>query len=125
MKEIKVKQLVMYDGHNLKANGSVNLKLKARYSELTNTIQLMQLLNNDVEIVAKLPDKKAMNLGLFRIQQIVIDGDGESVLKFNGISDYIEMDNLNQLPLNSDDIKEFKVMFKSQVEIEKEENEEE
>ena len=84
----------------------------------------MQLLNNDVEIVAKLPDKKAKNLGLFRIQQIVIDGDGESVLKFNGISDYIEMDNLNQLPLNSDDIKEFKVMFKSQVEIE-EENEEE
>lgn len=124
MKEIKVKELVMYDGHNLKANGSVNLKLKARYSELTNSIQLMQLLNNDVEIVAKLPDKKAKNLGLFRIQQIIIDGDGESVLKFNGISDYIEMDNLNQLPLNSDDIKEFKVMFKSQVEIE-EENEEE
>lgn len=124
MKEIKVKELVMYDGHNLKANGSVNLKLKARYSELTNSIQLMQLLNNDVDIVAKLPDKKAKNLGLFRIQQIIIDGDGESVLKFNGISDYIEMDNLNQLPLNSDDIKEFKVMFKSQVEIE-EENEEE
>lgn len=124
MKEIKVKELVMYDGHNLKANGSVNLKLKARYSELTNSIQLMQLLNNDVEIVAKLPDKKAKNLGLFRIQQIIIDGDGESVLKFNGISDYIEMDNLNQLPLNSDDIKEFKVMFKSEVEIEKENEEE-
>ena len=35
MKEIKVKQLVMYDGHNLKANGSVNLKLKARYSEFS------------------------------------------------------------------------------------------
>ena len=45
---VKVKEVVKYGGHSLSANGSVNFTLKASYSELTNTIQLMQMLNNDV-----------------------------------------------------------------------------
>lgn len=122
MKNIKVKEVVKYGGHSLSANGSVNFTLKAQYSELTNSIKLMQLLNNDVSVKAKVPGSNPMKLGLFRIKQIVVDGDGESVLKFNGLNDYIEMDNLNTLPLNSDDNKEFVVMFES--EVEEEENEE-
>lgn len=119
---IKVKEVVKYAGHSLSANGSVNFTLKASYSELTNTIQMMQMLNNDVIIKAKLPGGKPMKLGMFRIKQIVIDGDGESTLKFNGLNDYIEMDNLNVLPLNSDENKEFVVV--AEAEIENEEGEE-
>lgn len=120
---IKVKEVVSYKGHSLSANGSVNFTLKATYSELSNSIQLMQMLNNDVMIKAKVPGSKSMKLGMFRIKQIIVDGDGESVLKFNGLNDYIEMDNLNQLPLNSDENKEFMVLM--EAEIEEEENEEE
>lgn len=120
---IKVKEVVSYKGHSLSANGSVNFTLKATYSELSNSIQLMQMLNNDVMIKAKVPGSKSMKLGMFRIKQIIVDGDGESVLKFNGLNDYIEMDNLNQLPLNSDENKEFMVLM--EAEIEDEENEEE
>lgn len=118
---VKVKEVVKYSGHSLSANGSVNFTLKASYSELTNTIQAMQMLNNDVNIKAKLPNSKPMKLGMFRIKQIVIDGDGESTLKFNGLNDYIEMDNLNVLPLNSDDNKEFVIMMEADVEMEDEE----
>lgn len=118
---VKVKEVVKYGGHSLSANGSVNFTLKASYSELTNTIQMMQMLNNDVNIKAKLPTGKPMRLGMFRIKQIIIDGDGESILKFNGLNDYIEMDNLNLLPLNNDDNKEFVIM--AEAEIEKEEGE--
>ena len=46
--KVKVKEVVKYGGHSLSANGSVNFTLKAQYSELSNTIQLMQMLNNDV-----------------------------------------------------------------------------
>lgn len=119
---IKVKEVVKYAGHSLSANGSVNFALKASYSELTNTIQMMQMLNNDVVIKAKLPGGKPMKLGMFRIKQIMIDGDGESTLKFNGLNDYIEMDNLNVLPLNSDENKEFVIV--AEAEIENEEGEE-
>lgn len=120
---IKVKEVVKYGGHSLSANGSVNFTLKASYSELTNTIQMMQMLNNDVFIKAKLPAGKPMKLGMFRIKQIIVDGDGESTLKFNGLNDYIEMDNLNLLPLNSDDNKEFVVLMEAEVEMEEGEEE--
>lgn len=118
---VKVKEVVKYSGHSLSANGSVNFTLKASYSELTNTIQMMQMLNNDVNIKAKLPAGKPMKLGMFRIKQIVIDGDGESTLKFNGLNDYIEMDNLNLLPLNSDENKEFVILMEADAEMEDEE----
>lgn len=121
---VKVKEVVKYNGHSLSANGSVNFNLKASYSELTNTIQMMQMLNNDVTIKAKLPAGKPMKLGVFRIKQIVIDGDGESTLKFNGLNDYIEMDNLNLLPLNNEDNKEFIIMTEAEIETEEEDGEE-
>ena len=115
---IKVKEVVKYGGHSLSANGSVNFTLKAAYSELTNSIKLMQMLNNDVNIKAKVPGGNPMKLGMFRIKQIIIDGDGESIIKFNGLNDYIEMDNLNLLPLNSDDNKEFVVLMEAEIEEE-------
>lgn len=117
---IKVKEVVKYGGHSLSANGSVNFTLKAQYSELSNTIKLMQMLNNDVNIKAKIPGGNPMKLGSFRIKQIIIDGDGESIIKFNGLNDYIEMDNLNVLPLNSDENKEFVVLMEAEIEEETE-----
>lgn len=120
---IKVKQVVKYDGHSLSSNGSVNFKLRASYSELVNSIKLMQMLNNDVAIKVKIPGSKVIKLGIFRIKQIVIDGDGESKITFNGLNDFIEMDNLNLLPLkNSEETNEFQVLYESNVEDE--ENEE-
>lgn len=121
---IKVKEVVTYGGHSLKANGAVDFTLKASYSELTNSIKLMQMLNNDVNIKAKVPGDKAMKLGIFRVKQIVIDGDGESVLKFNGLNDHIELDNLNMLPLNDSDTKEFVVLMETEIEEEDEDAEE-
>lgn len=120
---VKVKQVVKYDGHSLSSNGSVNFKLRASYSELVNSIKLMQMLNNDVIIKARIPGSKVMKLGIFRIKQIVFDGDGESKITFNGLNDFIEMDNLNLLPLkNSEETNEFQVLCESNVEDE--ENEE-
>lgn len=115
--QLKTKQIVSYNGHSLSANGSVNFNLNAQYSQLTQSIQLMQMLNNDVSIKAKVSGK-VLKLGVFRIKQITIDGDGESKIKFNGLSDYVEMDNLNLLPLQSDEVKEFQVLYEADVEVE-------
>lgn len=123
--KLKIKEVVSYNGHSLSANGSVNLNLKASYPELTSTIKLMQMLNNDVTIKAKIPGGQPMKLGAFRIKQIIVDGDGESKIKFNGINDFIEMDNLNLLPLNTEDTKEFMVLMETEIEEEGEENNEE
>ena len=122
MKQIRVKAVVKYGGHSLSANGSVNLTLKADYSELVNTIQVQQMLNNDVSIKAKLPGGKPMKLGMFRVKSTTIDGDGESTLKFNGLNDYIEMDNLNLLPTKGSGDEMFVVMMEAQIEEEDDED---
>ena len=122
MKRIRVREVVKYSGHSLSANGSVNLTLKADYSELVNTIQVQQMLNNDVSIKAKLPGGKPMRLGMFRVKSTTIDGDGESTLKFNGLNDYIEMDNLNLLPTKGSGNEMFVVMMEAQIEEEDDED---
>lgn len=122
MKQIRVREVVKYGGHSLSANGSVNLTLKADYSELVNTIQVQQMLNNDVSIKAKLPGGKPMRLGMFRVKSTTIDGDGESTLKFNGLNDYIEMDNLNLLPTKGSGDEMFVVMMEADIEEEDDED---
>lgn len=115
---MQVNAVVCYGGHNISANGSVNLTLKASYSELKNTVELMQFLNNDVSIKAKFPNEKPIKLGSMRIKDIRVDGDGESTLKFNGLNDYVEVDNLNSLITNE----EFRVKFEADIEEEDEDN---
>lgn len=122
MKQIRVREVVKYGGHSLSANGSVNLTLKADYSELVNTIQVQQMLNNDISIKAKLPGGKPMRLGMFRVKSTTIDSDGESTLKFNGLNDYIEMDNLNLLPTKGSGDEMFVVMMEADVEEEDDED---
>lgn len=124
IREVKVKEVVEYAGHSVSANGAVNLTVKAGYSELANSIQMCQMLNNDVTIRAKLPGAKAMMLGSFRVKAINIEDDGESKLKFNGLSDSIETDNLNKLPLNDSDTKQFQILCMAEVEIEEEDERE-
>lgn len=122
--QVKIKEVVEYAGHSISANGAVNLTVKAGYSELPNSIQMCQLLNNDVTIKAKVPGVKAMMLGMFRVKNINIEDDGESKLKFAGLSQSVEVDNLNRLPLNDSDTKQFQILVEAEVEIEREDDEE-
>ncbi len=119
MKKIKVEQMVMYNGHSVKTNKTVSLGFKAMYSELTNTVKLLQLLNNDVKIVATVA-KKEIPLGTFMVKNVSIGSDGESVIKFDSMTDAVEMDNITSLiGLEA----EFKVAMSANVEIEDEDEE--
>lgn len=114
---VKVKEVVKYNGHKVKANGAVDLGFKAMYSELTNSIQSLQMLNNDVKIKAKLPGEKPIELGIFRVQKVIIDNDGESTLNFTSLTDFIDMECINKL-VGKD---EFVVLLEANVELEDEE----
>lgn len=117
-KQIKIKEVVQLNGYSLKASGAVDLVLVAEYGELVKSVQVLQMLNNDVTIKAKVPGNKAMMLGVWRVKNVIVDGDGESKLKFNGLSDFIEMQNLNLLPLKSDENPRFQILMEAQIEIE-------
>ena len=125
MKKITINEFVSYSGHNISANGIVNLTLVAKYSELTNTIQAMQTLNEDIKIKARLGSEKPMMLGIFRIKNIVIDGDGESKIKFVSDRDSVELDNINKLPFANEDNSEFMIRMEANIEEEDENKDEE
>ena len=119
--KVTVKEVVNYKGHSIKSNGSVDLSFNAMYDQAIESMKALQMLNNDVKITAKLPDQKPFVIGMFRIKSISFDGDGESVLKFNSINDYVELDNMNSL-ITSD---KFTIRMESNVEVESEDEEEE
>lgn len=116
-KHAEVKVISKYNGHSVKANQSVDLGIKAGYDQLANAVQLLQFLNNDVTIMAKVPDSKPFNLGTFRVQAVNISHDGESAIKFNSMADFTEVDNFTKL-IGSD-----MVIIKVSADIEIEEEE--
>lgn len=116
---VEVKAVGQYKGHNLNENGSVNVSFKFKYDQLVNVIPLTQMLSNDVKISVKLPDAKAVKLGMFRLKSISIDDDGESVVKFNSLVDFVEVNNLNSIVTKES----FKLRFVAEIELEEEEGE--
>lgn len=94
---VEVKVIGKYNGHSVKANQSVDLGLKAGYDQMTQAVKLLQMLNNDVTILAKIPDTKPFKLGVFRVQTVNFSHDGESSIKFNSMADFTEVDNFSKL----------------------------
>lgn len=111
--KVKVKSYVKHKGQVFKQNGTVLLTLSAMYGEIENSIKTLQMLNNDVKIVARI-EKQNIELGIFRIKSVLFDGDGESILKFETLTDYVEMDNMNKIMVPD----EFKILMEADVELE-------
>ncbi|MCQ2485245.1 MAG: hypothetical protein MJ168_07930 [Clostridia bacterium] len=105
-------------GYSQTANGVVNVTVKTAYSELVKVIRLQQLLNVDCFVKCKVGAGTPFKLGMFKIHSTQIDGDGAAKIKFTGISDYVECNNLSSIPLTSDDDKLFKLMVEAEVEME-------
>lgn len=116
MAEIKVRTEGSYLNHNVKANKSIDVVLKAPYSELTNYIQTIQMLNENVEVGAKIGSDKPIKLGTFMISSISVDRDGEGKIKLNSQLDYVDSNSINELANRNDE--PLKIMFKAQIEEE-------
>lgn len=119
--KVEVKEFVSYNGHSLRANGNVNVSFKAKFSQLRYSIDLMNMLNEDITLYAKLPEQKAIKLGVFRIKEIKVDHYKESTIKFNSLNDFVEVDNLNNIVSEE----EFLIKAMAEIEDEEEENENE
>lgn len=118
-KKVKTTAVASYNGHSIKTNKNVDLAFKFRYDELVNYIQLIQYLNEDVTVIAKVEDQPAKKLGSFRVKEIKIDNDGEGIVKFNSMLDYVNADDINAL-VGTDLVK---VRFEAEIEEAEEQDE--
>lgn len=112
---VKIQVVGKYNGHDVKPSGAINFNLKCEYGELVNYIQTIQMLNNDIGIVVKLPNEKPFKIGVFRLNNLTVNGDGEGKLKFNSMTDFVEMNNLNKLAANADE--QFLVRLVADIEL--------
>lgn len=119
IKTIEVKMVAQYNSHGLKANGNVDVSLKGRYDEITNAMQLLQMLNNDINVSVKVPGNKPCKLGMFRLNAVNFNHDGDSTIKLNSTNDFVEVDNLNVMVTTDP----FNVRFVAKVEMEDDEDE--
>ena len=119
MQNVKIKTVASYGGHNVNQAGSVSLKLVFSYDTITKYIQAIQMLNENVNLLAVINGEK-IKLGSFMINSINIDHDGAGKIKFNSQLDYVEIDNISKL-INSD---LFKIMLKAEIDVEENEEEE-
>lgn len=113
-KEVKIKTIANYNGHNVKANKSVDISFKFSYGDLVEYIKVIQMLNENVEIIVKQLDSKPQKLGIFMVKDIRIDHDGEGTIKFNSMVDQAEVQ-LMHLLANDE---QFKILLKAKIEEE-------
>lgn len=121
METVKFKVEGKYVSHNVKANKSIDITFKMPYSELTNYIQSIQMLNENVEIGAKVGAEKPKKLGTFMISNINIDNDGEGKIKLNSQLDFIDSAAINDMASKADE--PLIILFKATIYVEEAEDE--
>lgn len=120
-KKFQQKGLATFDGLSIGKKQTVQLKFKFSYDELITTVQLLQGLNTDITIIAKVNGSKPMNLGLFTIGDVKIDRDGNTLANFKSLVENVNLNNIMEI-VDSDYIQ---VMFRALIEIEQKEETEE
>lgn len=120
MEKVSIKTVASYGGHNINQVKNISLTLKFTYDTITKYIQSIQMLNENVSIIAAIDGEK-IKLGSFMINSINIDHDGAGKIKFKSQVDYVELENITKIISND----AFKVALIAEIDVDREESEKE
>ena len=59
-RKLKQQGIASFEGLSIGKNKTIQVKFKLRYDEILTSVELLQGLNNDITLHAKVPDKKPM-----------------------------------------------------------------
>lgn len=96
-RKLKQKGIASFEGLSIGKNKTIQVKFKLRYDEILTSVELLQGLNNDITLHAKVPDKKPMNLGIFTIGAINFDKDGNATIPFKSLTDNVNVESICSL----------------------------
>lgn len=96
-KKFKQKGVATFQGLSIGRNKTVQLKFKLRYDEILTSVELLQGLNSDITVHAKIGDDKPVNLGIFTIGAVNFDKDGNATIPFRSLVDNVNLDNINSI----------------------------
>lgn len=113
-KEIKLKGVSKFSGFSISAARVVTLNIIMGYEEIITSVQLLQGLNNDITALAKLGIKKPISLGVFTVNSVNFDKDGNAKVSLKSMVDNVDLDNIMEL-IECNDI--IQMMFKAVIEL--------
>lgn len=96
-RKLKQQGIASFEGLSIGKNKTIQVKFKLRYDEILTSVELLQGLNNDITLHAKVPDKKPMNLGIFTIEAINFDKDGNAIIPFKSLTDNVNVESICSL----------------------------
>lgn len=96
-RKLKQQGIASFEGMSIGKNKTIQVKFKLRYDEILTSVELLQGLNNDITLHAKVPDKKPMNLGIFTIGAINFDKDGNATIPFKSLTDNVNVESICSL----------------------------
>lgn len=96
-RKLKQQGIASFEGLSIGKNKTIQVKFKLRYDEILTSVELLQGLNNDITLHAKVPDKKPMNLGIFTIGAINFDKDGNATIPFKSLTDNVNVESICNL----------------------------
>lgn len=112
--KVTINQHVEYKGHNVKQSGAVTLTLLASYDSITESMRLLQLLNEDIGVKVKMPDKNPIFVGTFMINGVNFAKDGKSTIKLASINTAVNTESLMEMVENG----RFRIQYSGNVEEE-------
>ena len=96
-RKLKQQGIASFEGLSIGKNKTIQVKFKLRYDEILTSVELLQGLNNDITLHAKVLDKKPMNLGIFTIGAINFDKDGNATIPFKSLTDNVNVESICSL----------------------------
>lgn len=96
-KKFKQKGVATFQSLSIRRNKTVQLNFKLRYDEILTSVELLQGLNSDITVHAKIGDDKPVNLGIFTIGAVNFDKDGNATIPFKSLVDNVNLDNINSI----------------------------
>ena len=113
-----VKATGIYNGHSIRNNMNVELKVRFNENELANAITFIAGIGKRLRVLAKFKDQetdaeKKVKLGSFNINRISIDRNGNCFLSLMSSREYVFVDNINEILSD-----ETEITFIAQIESE-------
>lgn len=117
--ELKQKGIVKFQGFNVASSKVVTLKVKLPFNEMVTSVKLLQSLNSDVTIHAKMDGSKAVSLGMFSISSVTFDKDGNATAQFKSMLENVDSENICSLA----DSEVTEMLFRAIIELPEKEEE--
>lgn len=97
-KKLKQKGVATLEGININKSRAITVSFKLRYDEILTSVELLQGLNNDITVHAKLPSTgKVVSLGMFTIGAVNFDRDGNAKIPFKSMLENVNLESICML----------------------------